>query len=74
MTARISYDGGKTWPLKKLIYEGPSAYSNLTVLHNGNLACFYEAGYSKPYEEIVFEEIPIKDFTANKEKMYTYNN
>ncbi len=73
MTARISYDGGKTWPLKKLIYEGPSAYSNLTVLHNGNLACFYEAGYSKPYEGIVFEEIPMKDFTTNKENIHTYN-
>ncbi len=67
MTARISYDGGKTWPLKKLIYEGPSAYSNLTVLANKNLACFYEGGYAKPYEGIVFEEILMKDFTMNKE-------
>ncbi len=65
MTARISYDDGKTWPLKKPIYVGPSAYSNLVVLPNGHLACFYEAGYSKPYEGIAFEEISIKDFTPN---------
>jgi len=62
ITARISYDNGKSWPLKKLLYDGPSAYSCLTVLLNGNLACTYEAGYKKPYEGIVFEEIPIADF------------
>lgn len=63
MTVRISYDGGKTWPLKKLIYDGPSAYSDMAVLPNGNLACFYEAGYAKAYEGIAFEEIPMKDFS-----------
>ena len=62
MTVRISYDNGKTWPLKKLVYEGPSAYSCLTVLPNGNPALFYEAGYQRPYEGIVFEELPLKDF------------
>lgn len=65
MTVRISYDDGKTWPLKKLIYEGPSAYSNLVVLPNKNLACLYESGYEKPYEGIAFEELPMKEFTTN---------
>lgn len=64
MTVRISYDNGKTWPLKKLIYEGPSAYSCLTVLPNGNLGLFYEAGYQKPYEGIVFAEINPGDINA----------
>jgi len=62
MTARISYDNGKTWKLKKVLYQGPSAYSNLVVLPNGNLACLYEAGIAKPYEGIVFEELSLKDF------------
>ncbi|WP_276500254.1 sialidase family protein [Terrimonas pollutisoli] len=62
MTVRISEDDGKTWPLKKLIYEGPSAYSCLTVLPNGNLGLFYEAGIQRPYEGIAFEEIAIDDF------------
>ncbi|MES2371477.1 MAG: sialidase family protein [Bacteroidota bacterium] len=56
MTARISYDDGKTWAYKKLLYNGPSAYSNMIFLPNGNLGCFYEAGYAKPYEGIVFED------------------
>ena len=61
MTIRISYDNGKTWPFKKLVHEGPSAYSCLTVLPNGNLGFFYEAGYQKPYEGIVYEEINLAD-------------
>ncbi|MEO5995486.1 MAG: sialidase family protein [Chitinophagaceae bacterium] len=63
MTVRISYDNGISWPLKKVLYPGPAAYSNLTVLPNGNLACLYEAGYQKAYEGIVFEEIHLPDFT-----------
>lgn len=59
MTVRISYDDGRTWPFKQLLYEGPSAYSCLTVLPDGNLACLYEAGYHRPYEGIVLEEVPI---------------
>ena len=62
MTVRISGDDGKTWPLKKLVYEGPSAYSCLTVLPNDSLGLFYEAGIQRPYEGIVFEEIAIDDF------------
>ena len=64
MTIRVSYDNGKTWPLKKLVYEGPSAYSCLTVLPNGSLGFFYEAGYQKPYEGIVFEEIQLGEINT----------
>jgi sialidase-1 len=62
MTVRISRDNGKTWPQKKLLYQGPSAYSNLAILGNGNLVCLYEAGIEKPYEGIVFEEIKMEEF------------
>jgi len=62
MTVRISTDMGKTWKLKNVLHEGPSAYSNLVVLANSNLACFYEAGMQSPYEGIVFQELDFKDF------------
>lgn len=62
MTIKLSYDNGKTWPKQKVLYAGPSAYSNLVVLPNGNLGCLYEAGLQKPYEGIVFEEIPLDSF------------
>ena len=57
MTVRISYDDGKTWPVQQPLYEGPSAYSCLTVLPNGNIGCLYEAGVQKPYEGIVWTEV-----------------
>lgn len=31
MTAWASLDGGRTWPVKRLVYEGPSAYSSLSA-------------------------------------------
>ncbi len=30
-TVWASFDGGATWPVKRLVYEGPSAYSSLTA-------------------------------------------
>jgi len=62
MTVRLSYDLGKTWAKKLVLHEGPSAYSNLVTLPNGNLACLYEAGKAKPYEGIVFREISFGEF------------
>lgn len=32
MTARASYDGGKTWEWEQLLWQGPSAYSCLAAL------------------------------------------
>lgn len=62
MTIKLSYDYGQTWTKKKVLYAGPSAYSNLTVLPNGNIGCLYEAGAQSPYEGIVFDEIDISSF------------
>jgi hypothetical protein len=31
ITVWVSFDGGETWPLKRLVFDGPSAYSNLGV-------------------------------------------
>lgn len=61
MTVKVSDDLGKTWKRQKLLYEEPSAYSNLVLLPNGNLACLYESGLKSAYERIVFEEIPWLD-------------
>ncbi len=30
-TVWASFDGGKTWPIKRLVFDGPSAYSSLTA-------------------------------------------
>lgn len=44
LTARISHDSGRTWALKKVIESGPSAYSDLMQLPNGQVLCVFECG------------------------------
>jgi sialidase-1 len=54
MTIRISYDEGISWPVVKLLNEHPSAYSDLAVLKNKQIACLYETGENSAYETITF--------------------
>jgi len=54
MTVRASFDEGATWSAQRTLHPGPSAYSDLAVMPNGNIACLYEAGRERPYESIVF--------------------
>ena len=54
MTVRLSYDEGKTWPVSRLVYAGPSAYSSLAVLQDGTIGLLYERGTANAYEEIEF--------------------
>ncbi len=42
LTVRISYDEGRSWPVKRLIEEGSSAYSCLTCLKDDRIGIFYE--------------------------------
>jgi len=44
VTIRLSRDGGRTWPFGKTLQTGPSAYSDLAVLPDGTVLCFYESG------------------------------
>jgi sialidase-1 len=44
VTIHLSQDDGKTWPKRKTIFHGPSAYSDLAVLPDGKVLCFYEQG------------------------------
>jgi sialidase-1 len=63
MMLRQSRDKGKSWPDSLVLYQGPSAYSDMTILQDGFIACLYEAGYSSPYEGIVFHKMSIDELT-----------
>lgn len=52
MTVRLSYDECRTWPVAKLLYAGPSAYSDLATLPDGKICCLYECGDESLYEEL----------------------
>lgn len=48
LTIHLSRDDGVTWPIRRTIEPGPSAYSDLAVLPNGTILCFYESGVANP--------------------------
>ena len=52
MTVRLSSDDGKTWPIARLINEGPSAYSSLARLPDGKILCLYEGGEKRASEAL----------------------
>ena len=52
MTVWASFDGAKTWPTKRLVYEGPSAYSSITAGKDGNIYLLFEKGIDKLYETL----------------------
>ena len=79
MTVRASFDEGRNWEASKVLHAGPSAYSSLAVLPNGEIACLYEAGEKHPYESIVFarfaltafdgpETLPLIDISGDTER------
>ena len=69
MTIRLSYDEGKTWPVSKLLHAGPSAYSCLAVLPDGDIACLYEGGDKFRYEKIIFATFSLEWLTDGKDSM-----
>ena len=61
MTLRLSLDEGSTWARSKVLYAGPSAYSDLTKIQNGNIASIFEAGRNNPYQGIMYEEVSLSE-------------
>ena len=44
VTVRLSYDEGRTWPVKKSLEPGVSGYSDLATGPDGTIYCIYERG------------------------------
>ncbi|MBI3118715.1 MAG: SUMF1/EgtB/PvdO family nonheme iron enzyme, partial [Candidatus Hydrogenedentes bacterium] len=54
MTVRLSYDEGKTWPVKRLIHAGPSSYSTMVQFPDGDIGLLFEGGEKHRREWIRF--------------------
>jgi sialidase-1 len=52
MTVWASFDGGNTWPMKRLVYESHSAYSSLAAGRDGKIYLLFERGKEKLYESV----------------------
>ena len=68
MTVRLSVDEGKTWPVAKLIHPGPSAYSCLAALPNGEIGLLYENGEDHPYERLTLARFSLEWLTDGKDR------
>jgi sialidase-1 len=54
MTVRVSEDEGTSWPVSRIVHEGPAAYSSLVVLPDRSVGLLFERGDRSPYEKITF--------------------
>jgi hypothetical protein len=52
MTVWASFDRAATWPVKRLVFAGPSAYSSLAADRDGKIYLLFERGDEKLYEKI----------------------
>jgi len=59
----MSYDECDSWPVSKVIYPGPVAYSELAIAADNTICCFYERGLEGPYESIRFAQFNVEWLT-----------
>jgi sialidase-1 len=68
MTVRVSYDEGATWPVSRVVHDGPAAYSSLVVLPDGTIGLLFERGATSPYETITFARFTLEWLTGGRDR------
>lgn len=68
LTVRMSYDEGRTWPVARLLWANPTAYSCLTVLPDDDIGCLFEAGRDHSYQRIMFARFTRRWLTETETK------
>jgi sialidase-1 len=66
LTVRASFDDGQTWSASRVLHAGASAYSDLAVLADGQIACLFEAGIKNANEGIVFSRFPLDSLQSTQ--------
>ncbi|MFO1062628.1 MAG: sialidase family protein [Pirellulales bacterium] len=66
LTVKLSTDDGKSWTASRTIEPGPSAYSDLSLLPSGQIACFYEADKELRVARFNQEWIKVGDGAASR--------
>jgi sialidase-1 len=62
LTVQMSYNEGKSWTVKRTIDAGSSGYSDLAVLPDGEVLCWYEKGIANqfPAESLVLARFNVE--------------
>lgn len=66
LTIRVSYDECRSWTFSRILNEGPSAYSDLTIAPDMSVCCLYERGEKHQPTETphpVYEKLTLAQFT-----------
>jgi len=69
LTVKLSYDEGKTWPVKRAVEPGPSMYSDIAVEKDGTILCLYDRGTKVGFagEYITLARFNLEWLTEGKE-------
>jgi hypothetical protein len=67
LTVRLSYDEGLTWPVARVVHDGPAAYSMLAILPDRSIGILFERGDKSPYEKVTFERFSLAWLTAGQD-------
>ena len=61
MTIKMSMNDGTNWTKKKVVFAGPSGYSDLQMLSSDQTSILYEAGVGAYTDGIAFKTISVSD-------------
>lgn len=67
MTVWASFDRGDTWPVKRLVHEGHSAYSSLAAGPDGTVYLLFEQGKNKLYDTMSLARFDLAWVTGEPE-------
>ena len=67
MTVWASFDGAEAWPVKRLVNEGPSAYSSLSAGPDGTIYLLFERGEEKLYDRMAVARFNLAWLTEGKD-------
>jgi sialidase-1 len=68
MTVRLSYDEGVSWPISRVVHEGPAAYSSLVVLPDRTIGVLFERGEQSPYERLTLARFTLEWLTSGSDR------
>jgi sialidase-1 len=63
ITLYMSYDESETWTEEKILYYGPSGYSELASLSDGSIICLFEYGRVQYSDKIAFVKCDVSWLT-----------
>ena len=66
MAVRLSYDEGASWPVSKLVYRGPAAYSCLVALPDQSFGLLFEAD---EYARIAWAPLTLEWLTSGEDSI-----